>query len=171
MLLIMKKIMRVMVFIAVLIAMNSCSADIAEGSINTTSTEKLITDYTYNDSELETMQLINDYRVRIGLNALEKINHISYKCEEHNKYMIANKVVDHNDFVLRSNNIMKLLGAKNVGENVAYNYKTSEAAFRAWLDSPEHKKNLEGNYTHFGIAVTTDSVTGKKYYTNIFARI
>lgn len=160
-----------MTFIAILLAMNACSADTAEGTENSTSTEILITNYTYNDSELETMKLINDYRVSVGLNALEPINHISAKCEEHNNYMIEKNVVDHNDFVARSENITKVLGAKKVGENVAYNYKTSEAALKAWLDSPGHKGNIEGNFTHFGIAVTIDAKTGKKYYTNIFVRL
>ena len=160
-----------MLFIAIFIAMNSCSADTAEGTESSTTTEALITNYTYNDSELETMQLINDYRVRIGLNALQKINHISFKCQEHNTYMIANNVVNHNDFTARSENIMGVLGAKNVGENVAYNYKTSEAVLKAWLESPGHKENIEGNFTHFGLSVTTDPATGKKYYTNIFVRI
>lgn len=160
-----------MMFVVIFITMNSCSADSAEGADNSTTTETLITNYTYNDSEIETMKLINDYRVSIGLNALEKINHISFKCEEHNNYMIANNVVDHNDFTSRSNNIISVLGAKKVGENVAYNYKTSEAAVRAWLDSPGHKENIVGDFTHFGLAVTTDAKTGKKYYTNIFAKI
>lgn len=167
----MKKMMYTMMFVVIFITMNSCSADSAEGSNSTTTTETLITNYTYNDSEIETMKLINDYRVSIGLNALEKINHISFKCEEHNNYMIANNVVDHNDFAARSNNIVSVLGAKKVGENVAYNYKTSEAVLRAWLDSPGHKENIEGDYTHFGLSVTTDAKTGKKYYTNIFAKI
>ena len=167
----MKKMMCAMMFVVLFITMNSCSADSAEGADNSTTTETLITNYTYNDSEIETMKLINDYRVSIGLNALEKINHISFKCEEHNNYMIANNVVNHNDFTSRSNNIISVLGAKKVGENVAYNYKTSEAAVRAWLDSPGHKENIVGDFTHFGLAVTTDAKTGKKYYTNIFAKI
>lgn len=167
---IMKKIMCAMVFIVMSITMSSCSADSAEGNENVTTTEQVITSYNYNASELETMQLINEYRVSIGLNALEKNNHISYKCEEHNKYMIGNNVVNHNDFTARSNNIINVLGAKKVGENVAYNYKTSEAALKAWLESPGHKENIEGNYTHFGISVTTDA-SGKKYYTNIFVKI
>jgi hypothetical protein len=55
--------------------------------------------YTYSANELETMKLINDYRVSFGLNALEKINHISFKSEEHDDYMIANNVVNHNDLL------------------------------------------------------------------------
>jgi len=167
----MKKMMYTMMFVVIFITMNSCSADSAEGSDSGSTTETLVTNYNYNDSEIETMKLINDYRVSIGLNALEKINHISFKCEEHNNYMIANNVVDHNDFTSRSNNIISVLGAKKVGENVAYNYKTSEAAVRAWLDSPGHKENIVGDFTHFGLSVTTDAKTGKKYYTNIFAKI
>lgn len=171
MLLIMEKIKRTMLFIAILVAMNACSADTAEGSVDNTPVSTLITNYTYNDTEVQTMKLINDYRVSVGLNALERSNHISFKCQEHNLYMIENKVVDHNDFTARSNNITNVLGAKKVGENVAYNYKTPEAALRAWLESPGHKANIEGDYTHFGIAVTTDAATGKKYYTNIFAKL
>ena len=166
----MKKMMCAMMFVVIFITMNSCSADSAEGS-NSTTTEALVTNYSYNDSEIETMKLINYYRLSVGLNALEKINHISFKCEEHNNYMIANNVVDHNDFTSRSNNIISVLGAKKVGENVAYNYKTSEAAVRAWLDSPGHKENIVGDFTHFGLSITIDAKTGKKYYTNIFAKI
>ncbi|OXG00532.1 Cysteine-rich secretory protein family protein [Flavobacterium araucananum] len=167
----MKKMMYAMMFVVIFITMNSCSADNAEATENSSTTEALVKNYTYNDSEIETMKLINDYRVSIGLNALEAINHISYKCEEHNIYMIANNVVDHNDFTARSNNIITLLGAKKVGENVAYNYKTSDAAVKAWLESPGHKENIVGDYTHFGLSVTIDAKTGKKYYTNIFVKI
>lgn len=159
-----------MVFIVTLFTMNSCSADSVEGNESGTTTEQLISDYNYNTSELQTMQLINEYRLSIGLNTLQKSNHISNKCEEHNQYMIANNVVNHNDFTARSNNIMSVLGAKKVGENVAYNYKTSEAVLKAWLASPGHKENIEGDYTHFGISVSTDA-NGKKYYTNIFVKI
>lgn len=171
MLLIMKKIKRIMLFIAILIAMNSCSADTAEGIVDNTTVGSIISNYTYNDAELQTMKLINEHRASVGLNVLEKVNHISYKCEEHNIYMIENNVVNHNDFVERSQNITSVLGAKKVGENVAYNYKTPEAALRAWLESPGHKENIEGDYTHFGLSVTTDAATGKKYYTNIFVKL
>lgn len=163
------KSIRSLVFIFLLATMFSCSTDSVDAN-ETSATEGLVTNYTYNDSELEVMQLINNYRLSIGLKALEKVNHISYKSEEHDLYMIANNVVNHNGFVDRSENLVSVLGASKVGENVAYNYKTSEAVLQAWLDSPGHKENIEGDYTHFGIAVKLDS-NGRKYYTNIFAKI
>ena len=167
-----KTLLRLALFTAVIFTMNSCSSDQSEDSVVEASdlTAKVV-DYSYNETELETMQLINEYRVSQGLNSLEMINHISYKSEEHDDYMIANKVVNHNDFVARSENIIKVLKAKTVGENVAYNFNTPESVVAAWLKSPAHKENIVGNYTHFGIAIKADPVTGKKYYTNIFARI
>ncbi len=156
--------MKLKLFIALFIAiimctMNSCSSNVSEAPTSNTTLFK------------ETMDLINSYRISIGLNSLVKINYISYKSEEHDNYMITNDVVDHYGFVLRSENIMNALGAKSVSENIAYNYNTSQSVLNAWLASPEHKKNIEGNYTHFGIAIRMNPVTGKKYYTNIFAKI
>jgi uncharacterized protein YkwD len=167
--------MKVLLFRALLLVLAigtlaSCSAEDSESAMPETTTSK-VTDFNYNPSELEAMDLINAYRVSIGLSALEKINHISFKSEEHDNYMIANNVVNHNDFASRSENIIKVLGAKTVSENIAYNYSTSQAALEAWLASPGHKVVIEGDFTHFGIAIRENPVNGKKYYTNIFAKI
>jgi uncharacterized protein YkwD len=148
--------------------LNSCSSDESTSATDVSSLK--VAEYTYTATELQTMVLINNYRVSIGLNPLEKINHMSYKSEEHDNYMIANNVVNHNDFVARSENIMKVLGAKTVSENIAYNYSTPESALNAWLASPGHKENIEGDFTHFGISIR-ENLNGRKYYTNIFAKI
>ena len=163
-------LLRTLLLGAIMITMNSCSADSSENKMDTAVVSK-VDSYSYNSIELETMALINAHRVSIGLNPLEKINHMSYKSEEHDNYMIANNVVNHNDFVARSENIMKTLGAKSVSENIAYNYNTPKAVLDAWLASPGHKENIEGNFTHFGIAIKENPANGKKYYTNIFAKI
>lgn len=163
-------LLKLMLLMSVIFTMNSCSSDSSEATADST-TAVIVENYAYSDIELETMKLINDYRVSVGLNPLEKINHISHKSEEHDYYMIDKKVASHDGFVSRSENIMKVLGAKTVGENIAYNYNSPQAAVTAWLNSAGHKANIEGNFTHFGIAIKQDSATGKKYYTNIFAKI
>ena len=84
--------------------------------------------------------------------------------------MIDNNVVNHDYFQQRSDNLIQVLGAARVGENIAYNYQTAENAFSAWMNSPGHRANIEGDYTHFGISVTIDTKTGKKYYTNMFMK-
>ena len=102
------KLLRVLLLVAIVFTMNSCSSDSSENPTSSASTQKAM-DYTYNTTEIETMALINKYRVSIGLNELKEINHISYKSEEHDHYMIANNVVNHDDFVSRSQNIMNVL--------------------------------------------------------------
>jgi uncharacterized protein YkwD len=163
------KLRRVLLLVAIVYTMNSCSSDSSETPSSTKTSTKVM-DYNYDSSELETMNLINSYRVSVGLNALEQINHISHKSEEHDNYMISNNVVNHNNFVARSENLISVLAAKRVGENVAFNYNSPQSVVNAWLNSPTHKENIEGNYTHFGISIRKNP-DGKKYYTNIFVKI
>jgi len=161
------KMFRALLPLAIVFTMVSCSSDSSESS---SSDKKVVTTYNYNETESKLVTLINNYRQSIGLNTLEVINHISYKSEEHNEYMIENKVVNHDYFQQRSDNLMEVLGAERVGENVAYNYLTAESVLNAWLNSPSHKANIEGDFTHFGVSVTTDPETGRKYYTNMFIK-
>lgn len=163
---------RTLLPMALLFTMVSCSSDSNEDNdiSNVTTNTELVVNYDYNPTELRMMELINDYRTSINLSALQPINHISYKSAEHNEYMIDNNVVNHAFFEERSQNIIQVLGAVKVNENVAYNYNTPEAALSAWLKSPGHKANIEGNFTHFGISVSISPENGRKYYTNIFIR-
>jgi uncharacterized protein YkwD len=160
--------LRAIVPMAFLFTLISCSSNETEET--TSPRPELIENYDYNSSELQLADLINEHRVSLGLNPLQLINHVSYKSEEHNAYMIARKVVNHDLFPQRSENIIEVLGAVKVNENVAYNFVSSSSALNAWLNSPGHKENIEGNFTHFGISIRTDAETGKKYYTNIFIK-
>ena len=161
------KLLRSLLPLALVFTMFSCSSDATE---ETTTDRTLIQNYDYNSDESKLAADINAYRESLGLTKLEIINHISYKSEEHNQYMIANNVVNHDYFQQRSHNIMQVLGAVKVNENVAYNFNTTEGALAAWLASPGHKSNIEGDFTSFGISITIDTETGKKYFTNIFMK-
>ena len=164
------KLLTILFLAGILSSMNSCSSDATE---DTSVTAKMQADvkFEYSASELATMKLINDYRVSKGLAVLQQIAYVSVKSEEHDQYMITKNVVSHDGFVSRSADIVKVVGAKNVGENIAYNYNSPEGAVNAWLKSASHKENIEGNFTHFGIAIRENATTGKKYYTNIFVKI
>ena len=162
------KMFRALLSLALLFTMLSCSSDSESDSLNEDLT--LVERYDYNPTEVELMNIINTYRVSINLPALEPINHISYKSEEHNDYMIENNVVNHAFFEERSQNLIQVLGAVKVNENVAYNYNTPQAAMNAWLNSPGHRANIEGDFTHFGISVRVNPENGRKYYTNMFMK-
>jgi len=127
--------------------------------------------HSYNSSseELELLNLINQYRASQNKPQLQLINHISYKSQEHNIYMIDNNVIGHYNFEQRANNLIQVLGAVSVAENIAYNYSTPQAVLHVWLNSHNHKAVLDGDYTHFGASITINE-SGNKYYTNIFIR-
>ena len=147
-------------------SLTSCSSD----SESTTSTsDETVKSYTHSTLELELLDEVNAYRVSVGLNPLQIIEHISYKSSEHNAYMLANQTVTHAGFDERKSNLQEVLGAYRVGENVAFAYSTAQATVTAWANSTGHKANLEGDYTHFGAAIKMDD-QGRKYYTNMFIK-
>ena len=157
----------IFIFLAfTILTFTSCSSDSIE---ETTAMNEIAKKYRHSNLELELLDEINAYRVSIGLNALEIIEHISFKSNEHNEYMISIQNVNHNGFNERKINLQKVLGAEKVGENVAYGFSSAKATVIAWTNSPSHKANLEGNYTHFGASVKSN-IDGKKYYTNMFIK-
>ncbi|RRJ88388.1 CAP domain-containing protein [Flavobacterium macacae] len=166
------KMFRTLLPMALLFTMMSCSSDSESDAefVNKSVSTALVENYEYDSTELELVNLINSHRQSLNLPTLQPINHISYKSEEHNAYMIQNNVVNHDFFNERSENLIQVLGAVRVSENVAYNYNTPEAAMNAWLNSPGHKANIEGDFTHFGISVSVNPETGRKYYTNMFIK-
>jgi uncharacterized protein YkwD len=160
-------LLRAILPLALVFTLVSCSSDSSE---DLAAPAAIVQTYDYSTAELELEDAINEYRVSIGLNALETINHISYKAEEHNEYMIEQNSISHDFFSERSHNLMQVLGATKVNENVAYNYVSANSVLHAWLNSPGHKANIEGSFTHFGVSIRQNPETGKKYYTNIFIK-
>ena len=54
-------------------------------------------------------------------------------------------------------------GYTKAGENLAKNFYTAEAVTTAWMDSPDHRKNiLEPDYTEVGFAVASGMLEGKQ---------
>ncbi|NMH24434.1 CAP domain-containing protein [Flavobacterium sp. SE-s27] len=161
------KMFRALLILSIVFTTVSCSSDSSE---EVSTQEAVEVNYAYNQTESRIVELINNHRESIGLNPLEVINYISIKSEGHNEYMIEKQSISHDGFQQRSQNIIQVLGAEKVAENVAYNYATAESVVAAWKNSPGHRANIEGDFTHFGISVSVDEATGKKYYTNIFMK-
>ena len=162
----MKKLMITLFALTIgLSSLTSCSSD-SESANEPIETAK---SYTHSAIELELLDEVNAYRVSVGLNPLQIIEHISYKSSEHNDYMLATHTVTHEGFEERKSNLQEVLGAYRVGENVAYAYSSAQSTVNAWVNSPSHKANLEGDYTHFGASIKTDE-QGRKYYTNMFIK-
>ena len=114
--------------------------------------------------------LVNDYRRKKGLPALENNFVIATEARRHTVSMATHSVpFGHNGFPYRTKVITsKVPGITATAENVAYGSRTAEEVVAGWLKSPGHKKNIEGNFKLTGIGVARDS-KAVLYFTQIFA--
>lgn len=112
---------------------------------------------------------VNNYRVSIGLSALENNEVLWYYAHEHSTYMAGNETnANHDGITERYEAIRDTLGNGEVTENVIRG-EAGDAweVVQTWLKSISHKANIKGNYTLTAIsAVKSDN--GSWYYTQIF---
>jgi len=121
--------------------------------------------------EKDILYYINQYRASIGLPALQMISAAAEQATKHSIDM-ANRTTPfgHEGFDERMDNIAKKIGFIHAtAENVAYGKLTAKEIVDLWLNSPGHKKNIEGNYTLTGIGLAKDA-GGLVFYTEIFLR-
>ncbi|HXH29694.1 MAG TPA: CAP domain-containing protein [Bacteriovoracaceae bacterium] len=119
------------------------------------------------------MELVNDHRNDIGHGTLTYVNDIEKSAEYHSKRMAIGKVsFSHKGSGNRCSSIKLSMGRGNLcGEIIAWGQKTPERVFKAWLNSPGHKRILEGRrYTHTGMGFAKNS-KGRIYWTQIFLEI
>ncbi len=119
----------------------------------------------------EILKYVNLHRTSMGLKPLALNETIAQAAEKHSKNM-ATKVIpfSHDGFDERMARLGKQL--KQVygwSENVAYSEKPAKEVVAMWLNSPGHKKNIEGNYNLTGIGIVRGA-NGELYYTQIFLR-
>ncbi|GGK55985.1 MULTISPECIES: CAP domain-containing protein [Flavobacteriaceae] len=158
-------------FVIVLSLLCSCSP--ADDDINlfeSSKIEETSINVEYSDIETEILNLVNKYRETNNLSTLKVLNIISKEADTHTSYMITKGEVSHANFNLRAQNLIKNAGAKFISENVAYGYSSAQAVVNGWINSLEHKKNIENpDFTHFGISTESDD-NGRNYFTHIFIK-
>lgn len=119
----------------------------------------------------DVLYLINNHRSSIGLESLNSGSTFSSAyAVDHTNYMIEVSQINHHNFGIRSAALLSR-GAQQVGENVAFGYNTAEAVVNAWLNSPSHRDNIEGNYTHTGFGIKKCDQTNTYYFTQLFYKI
>lgn len=161
-----KKLMPLLAIVA-LLGFTSCSTDsAAEDKINSIEVPlapeaKLI--------EIEIMELINAHRINEGLNPLQDHSTVKAVAFTHTDYMIEVNNVSHDNFFQRKQSLQLNANANIVSENVAYGFSSAESVVSAWLNSPSHRENIEGDFTDFDISAEKNN-EGKWYFTNIFIK-
>ncbi|TVZ15913.1 CAP domain-containing protein [Maribacter sp. MAR_2009_72] len=157
-----------------IILMSSCSkyenfAGYEEVNEEPATKVTLVSSDKHNALEAELFDIINTYRVSIGLNEMTFEGTTYYYAGLHTDYMIQKGNTSHAKFGERAEKISKRTGAVYVAENVARNYDTVQEAFEAWIDSPGHRVNIEGDYDYSAISIKENN-NGDLYFTQLFFR-
>ena len=119
--------------------------------------------------EDELLGIVNTHRESLGYTSLQ-YSAVAYQyASTHTDYMISQGNLSHDNFGARASDISSLTDAEMVAENVAKDYADAAAAFQGWLKSADHRKTMEGNFTHTAVSVKKDA-QGTIFYTQLFYR-
>ena len=121
--------------------------------------------------EKDILGYVNQHRRSIGLSSLQMVDIAAQQAYNHSKNMaLRNTGFGHDGFDQRISMISKSAGRISASaENVAYGELSASGVVKGWLNSPAHKRNMEGSYTYTGIGVYKDR-QGTIYFTQIFYR-
>ena len=114
---------------------------------------------------------INQYRQNKGFTSLQLDSIISVVALAHSINMATKKTAfGHDGFEERMQKIIKNFPKmKAFAENVAFGKLSAEGVVKGWINSPHHRKNIEGDYTYMGIGVAKNN-KGISFFTQIFMR-
>lgn len=130
--------------------------------------------YEYDQFDLDIHAGINKIRKDLGLNELEILQDVCDIANSHCEYLKLNSnggiIINHNNFIQRSEQIQLRYPNASVGENVGAGYSTPNSLVYAWKNSPGHYENLSNpTHTHTGIAHIKGN-NGKWYGVQLFLR-
>lgn len=119
--------------------------------------------------EQQILQEVNTYRATKRLKPLQMVEMITDAATRHSKDMGRGRVpFGHDGFDDRMDRLMRKIDNANAcAENVAFGKFTAQEVVKKWIQSPGHKKNIEGNYNLTGIGVYRGK-DGYPYFTQIF---
>jgi len=120
--------------------------------------------------ETDILILINQYRQKKGLPALQENSVLQQMAQAHSRDMASGKVpFSHDGFDERVAGAKSGIPAlRSFSENVAEGYTDAAGVVAGWLKSKGHRRNIESNATLTGIGIAS-SKNGRLYYTQVFA--
>jgi uncharacterized protein YkwD len=121
--------------------------------------------------EREAFGLVNRHRRDRGLPALVHDARIARQARLHSQAMAAGvRRVGHGGFDDRIEALRRVVTFRRIAENVALNRgarRPAASAVRGWIESPGHRRSMEGDYTATGVGVASNRA-GEVYFTQIF---
>jgi len=124
----------------------------------------------YSIKELEILDLVNSYRITIGMNSLKKLEFISSVDLARPYYTNDKGKTSHYNFSEKYEIFPLKTIEKSVEENANYGYSFFQSDVNSWIRSHENRKLiLNENYTHFGI-YTDQNNEGRIFFNLMFTK-
>lgn len=126
------------------------------------------------DLEQHVHRLVNEHRTAQGLSPLAFNPEISAIARRHSRDMATGQVgFGHGGFESRRQDITGFIAQPGVGENVAMVPERSShvgaVAVADWLESPGHRRNIEGSYDLTGVGIA-QGPAGEYFLTQLFVK-
>ncbi|KAL3674245.1 hypothetical protein V7S43_000203 [Phytophthora oleae] len=149
-----------------LVVASVLSTPIAAGNLRHTS--RSLQTYTQTDGyQTKMLEFVNEQRSANGLSSLCMNTKLASSALRHSKDMAVNNYMAHNgsDGSTMEERITQAgFDWTAVGENVAAGQETVSDVMTAWMNSPEHKANILGDYKMFGTAYAYNADTTYQHY-------
>lgn len=124
-------------------------------------------------AELAIVNAVNTVRAQNGLAPLTLDPRLVRAAHIQANAMASLGIMDHNltgatypTLVDRANHVGYRFAM--LGENIAFNYKGTDAVMTAWLNSPGHRANiLNASFKQIGVGIAYDNL-GEPYYAQVF---
>lgn len=122
------------------------------------------------DIEIEILQLVNEHRATLDLPPLIFYLTVQEASFQHSNNMARGSVpFGHAGFSERANQLVESLGGSAASENVAMGQRSAREVVQSWLNSEQHRKNIEGDFNLTGISVVKDK-NGERLFTQLFIK-
>ncbi len=120
--------------------------------------------------ETEILQIINLHRKKLNKPALTFHDAITKVCSQHNNN-IAEGIVPfgHSGFEERAKQLKNKINLTSVAENMAMGQNSAEEVVKSWLNSEQHRKNIEGEFNLTGISLVKNAM-GENIFAQIFIK-
>ena len=124
------------------------------------------------DFERRTHVLVNEHRIAIGLQPLEYSEALATIARQHSQAIATGyEFFSHDGFEERERMAQEFVRFETFAENLALNNSSPASApvdaVAGWLDSPGHRKNMEGQFNLTGIGCARGK-DGVFYFTQLF---
>lgn len=112
------------------------------------------------------LDAINRQRSKRGLVAVREDARLMSMAKDWSTHM-SRHGMSHGDFGRR---IGAVYPNRFASENIGYGYKSVDDVVSAWMESPGHRTNILGNFTHCGIG-SAQASDGVWYWCAVFVRL